>query len=138
MVSDYLYSINLCAHALIIIRIKSIIMIEMHKHVIRCWKDYVLRYVNKNVNNATSSQWRGSRAWIARNLINQITVVHYFVFKKPTLKICLISTYWICFSTRDHNKKWLRYAKSYNYIRNHGSGSTIDVHRYNILKCAVW
>ena len=27
-------------------------MIEMHKNVIRCKKEHVLRYVNKNVNNA--------------------------------------------------------------------------------------
>ena len=31
-------------------------MIDMHKNVIRFWIEYGLRYVNKNVNNATSLQ----------------------------------------------------------------------------------
>ena len=41
-------------------------------------------YVNKNVNNMSSTQWRGSRSLIGRNLIDQITVETLFCFI-PTL-----------------------------------------------------
>ena len=41
---------------------------------------------------------------------NQITVETSF-WLMPTLKNCLISTYWLCLSNRVHNKKLLRYAK---------------------------
>ena len=55
--------------------------------------------------NTTSSQRRGSRVVIARNLISEKTVETLFCLM-PALKNCLISTYWLCFSTRDHNKNW--------------------------------
>ena len=62
---------------------------------------YKWQQVKLHLANTTSSQWHGSSI----NLIIQITVETLFCLM-PTLKNCLISTYWLCFS-----EKLLRYAK---------------------------
>ena len=60
----------------LIIRIKSILMIEMYRNVIRYKRDHGLHYANKNVNSATTLE-------MAQISFNQITVETLF---------CLMST----------------------------------------------
>ena len=56
------------------------------------------------VNNTTSSQWRGSRLLINKKLDLPNNGRNIILFD-AYFENFLISTYWLCFSTRDRNIK---------------------------------